>query len=629
MNKEEILNKYQELLREYQEVEISRRKSVEEEKKLRDQKDIAEQKIEFEEAKERFEQDDTLSTEDIVKKAKLRQESLNKIEEERLNAEKNVKKLESKKEEIRKSAEEYYNSSLQSKLEELTNIKDEKVEEVEAKRREIKLKEWVSKDNSYRTTEEYAKLENKLKESMQDLRKIENDIEKETERLNKYGKQEKMGMEVAYKSFINGANRIDEGKFSEINKGQSENNRNEKFKDIGASGKALSESIKKMKESMEEIPEVSIPKIEKITERKEEKLAKPERIVKTVQPNKTEQVVIGQGKAQIAFDKKELDDLNGTSRIKKEKTSKSKQQELDKDFDIIDLSKEERKLAENSKSIRILYSARNDEYLVTNVNTGDQKVVSRKDIKKIDKRLLEERFGKQLENVDTNILQILLDYDDKYKTTKTAEYVKLSAMNVKNKKERQQEMKKNQIDIEYNLKGLYDQHEIELEKYEDDFSKEERAEILENANNAKKNGIAKVKKGILVSLLELVDKLPSKTNNLLPTKKVKKLPPLTQKEQENEEYMKGKVNKEYWKNINPKTYNKALRQAQKENRNRFTSNLDVGISLKEQRQRNSEIIKNKEEASRILKERAQKYNAQYEYKNNNYAPVEKNENETR
>ena len=32
MNKEEILNKYQELLREYQEVEISRRKSVEEEK---------------------------------------------------------------------------------------------------------------------------------------------------------------------------------------------------------------------------------------------------------------------------------------------------------------------------------------------------------------------------------------------------------------------------------------------------------------------------------------------------------------------------------------------------------------------------------------------------------------------
>ena len=97
MNKEEMVNKYQELLREYQEAEISRRKSIEEEKKLKEQKDIIEQKIEFEEAKERFEPDANLSTEEIIAKAKLRQDELNKIEEARLNAQKNVKELEDKK----------------------------------------------------------------------------------------------------------------------------------------------------------------------------------------------------------------------------------------------------------------------------------------------------------------------------------------------------------------------------------------------------------------------------------------------------------------------------------------------------------------------------------------------------
>ena len=185
MNKEEMVNKYQELLKEYQEAEISRRKSIEEEKKLKEQKDIAEQKIEFEEAKERFEPDANLSTEEIIAKAKLRQDELNKIEEARLNAQKNVKELEDKKKEIRKSAEGYNrnnDSSLQNKnkLEELTNMKNEKVEEIEAKRREIKLQAWTSKDESYKTNEEYIKLENELKASMQDLRKIENDIGKET-----------------------------------------------------------------------------------------------------------------------------------------------------------------------------------------------------------------------------------------------------------------------------------------------------------------------------------------------------------------------------------------------------------------------------------------------------------------
>ena len=121
MNKEEMVNKYQELLKEYQEAEISRRKSIEEEKKLKEQKDIAEQKIEFEEAKERFESDANLSTEEIIAKAKLRQDELNKIEEARLNTQKNVKDLENKKQEIRKSAEEY-NRNKEEYMEKLNRI---------------------------------------------------------------------------------------------------------------------------------------------------------------------------------------------------------------------------------------------------------------------------------------------------------------------------------------------------------------------------------------------------------------------------------------------------------------------------------------------------------------------------
>ena len=43
MNKEEISNKYQELLKEYQDAEVSRRKNIEEVQKIIEQKDIAEQ----------------------------------------------------------------------------------------------------------------------------------------------------------------------------------------------------------------------------------------------------------------------------------------------------------------------------------------------------------------------------------------------------------------------------------------------------------------------------------------------------------------------------------------------------------------------------------------------------------
>lgn len=489
MNKEEMVNKYQELLKEYQEAEISRRKSIEEEKKLKEQKDIAEQKIEFEEAKERFESDANLSTEEIIAKAKLRQDELNKIEEARLNTQKNVKDLENKKQEIRKSAEEYNrnnDSSLQNKLEELTNMKNEKVEEIETKRREIKLQEWTSKDESYKTNEEYIKLENELKASMQDLRKIENDIGKETERLDKYGKQEKMGIEVAYKAFINGADRIDQGKFTEFKKEQAE---------------AENKEVKKETKTPEKVEE-STKNSEKTPDEKnssENDKKEPERIEKNPDEMEPPTIIEPEEKQLPAIIEQKEDEKGDLTEGKKEDQNKEN----------ID-----------NNAVRIIYNAKKDEYIVTNVNTGKESSISRKNIEKQDKNLLEQKMGKDLRNVDMNVLQVLRAYDKEYKTNKTSEYVESLSTLGKNEKERLQEMEDNEIDIVYNLKGLYDKHQVEYDKYESNFKKEEIKELLEIANNANKKGIATVEKGVKVSLLELRDKIISKISKIkLPTTK--------------------------------------------------------------------------------------------------------------
>ena len=606
MNKEELLNKYQELLKEYQEVEISRRNSIEKEKELKEQKDIAEQKIEFEEAKERFEPDTTMSTEDIVKKAKLRQESLEKIEKERLDAEKKVGTLENKKRKIRKVAEEYYNKSLQSKLEELNTIKAEKETEVEESR--AKIEAWSHKEN--RTTEDYMKLGNELKDSIQDLRKIENDIEKETERLNKYGKQEKMGIEVAYKNFINGADRIDVGKFIETNKSENENShqaeKNDEFikkienKSVENVSKALSESIQKMKSSMGERPNVSIPKIEipnqKINPQVQEKLEKSQ-------------------------EEKPFATKISNKIIDKEKEEPN----LEK----IDLEKEQEEITKNSKSVRILYSAKRDKYLVTNVKLGKIKIVDRKELDQIDKRALAEEWQKDLDNVDVNVLQLLMAYDRQYKTTKATEYVEMLSTNGKSKKERQTEMQESQIDIEYNLKGLYNKYKIGFNEYEDEFSKEEKEELLSIANNANKKGIATVKKGLKVSFMEIINKIKSKANNLLVSRKIEKFPILTQEE---EQELDDRVNKDYWKSINPKKYEKALKQAQSKHtsRNKFVDQLSIEAKMQEReekRERNIEIMENKKRASELLKQKAQRLeNTKFEYKDNNYVPIDREDN---
>ena len=240
---------------------------------------------------------------------------------------------------------------------------------------------------------------------------------------------------------------------------------------------------------------------------------------KSIKNNDEKNVNVGEGKSKISFTEKELNSF------KKDK---------DENIEMIDLNKEEKEITENSQAVRILYSARTDKYIVTNINTKEQKVVSRKELEKLDKNVLAEETGKDLRNVDTNIFQLLKLYDKQYKTHKADEYLEtLSTIGI-NKIQRQNAMKESQIEVEYNLKGLYDKHDVALWEYEDNFSKNEKEELLSIANKAKSKGIAKVKKGIKVTTMEIWDKIFGKIkfNNLLNSKKMEQIPEKIEKQEE-------------------------------------------------------------------------------------------------
>lgn len=445
MNKEEISNKYQELLKEYQDAEVSRRKNIEEVQKIKEQKDIAEQKVEFEEAKERFEPDSNLSTEEIIKRAKQRQEMLDSIEKTKVEAEQRCKEMESKKEKIRKSAREYYEKttdSVESELKRLEGLKKEQENKIEQKR--AKIEQWAHKEN--RTTEEYIKIGNELKAAIEDLNNIELDIKKEEERLSKNYRKEIVGMEVLYKNFINGANRIDAGKF---------------YQNVDSKNTEAETKTKRIKNEN-----------------------------------------TGASKKQ---DNKELKDKGqeDSQTTKKEEANKKQN-----DFKEIDNN------AKDKDPIKVLYSAKFNKYLVTNTRTKETTIFVRRSTARVNLDIIKEQYGNKeddLTNVDINLLAAL----EKYNSKKAAEYYKLATTRGKSKEERKGEFEDKQISIKYNLKGLYDQ----VNEIEDKFTQEQREEILNIANNAKRKGIATVNKGLKVRIGEIIDKI----SKILEFKDTKKL----------------------------------------------------------------------------------------------------------
>ena len=213
-------------------------------------------------------------------------------------------------------------------------------------------------------------------------------------------------------------------------------------------------------------------------------------------------------------------------------------------------------------SVRVLYSAKQDKYLVRNVNTEEEWYISRKDLR-FDKERLAEKAGKTMEdlkNVDINVLEVLRKYDRQFGTNKANEYYKMMIEIGKSPKDRENEMEESQIDIEYNLKGLFDKNKKTKQPKID---VADRTELLSIANNAKKKGIATVKKGFKVCAFEMRDNILRKIKSIpLPgSKKVERLSDGKEKHKTNS--LDDRVNADYWKSIDPKDYKKALRSSQR------------------------------------------------------------------
>ena len=108
----------------------------------------------------------------------------------------------------------------------------------------------------------------------------------------------------------------------------------------------------------------------------------------------------------------------------------------------------------NPRDLLIMYSAIDDKYLIRDIKTKDIiRSVEREDIEEIqqeDVEYLEKESGlnlERVENIDRNILNLLMEYDDETGDKKAIEYLN---MLVRTKEENKE--KSNQIKIEYNRK---------------------------------------------------------------------------------------------------------------------------------------------------------------------------------
>lgn len=237
----------------------------------------------------------------------------------------------------------------------------------------------------------------------------------------------------------------------------------------------------------------------------------------------------------------------------------------------------------DNESIRILYSARTDKYLIMNQNKQTEEIVGRKELRNISKKQLAKKNGRtveELKNIDMNILQLLIAYDKKNQTSKAKEYYTMMTQIGKSKKDRQQGMKEHQIDIEYNLNGLYDKNSK--------INNKEKRKLLHIANNAKQKGIATMKKGMKVKTMEFIDKIFEKfklADSLPKGEKIFALPEskkAKQKRQQKEKEYAELVNGEYMKTLDS-DYEKAVKETQKE---QFKANLKAKLLPKKMTQQN-------------------------------------------
>lgn len=198
----------------------------------------------------------------------------------------------------------------------------------------------------------------------------------------------------------------------------------------------------------------------------------------------------------------------------------------------------------NDMPLKILYNAKYDTYMVENLNTKEVKMCKREMITAETRDSLKEKLGissdSRLAKADISLLYILKNIDEANNTDKMQQYFNIITKRGKTAEEMKKMMKDANLQLSYNLKGLNNYKKISKYIKEEMYSRTERMEILTIANRAKKLGIADVKKGLKVSIMERIDRamLRTSSNKMLKGAEVK--------EDEVDKYS-GLTNREYLK----------------------------------------------------------------------------------
>lgn len=436
-----------------------------------------------------------------------------------------------------------------------------------------KLKELINSDKKEQIVEEVSE---DVKKEYNDLLNYKQQAEQEINQ-NGAGKQEAENDLVNIEKRINEILNIDEKNIEQKTKIQSEiNNLKEKYD--------IKEKIEQ--EVVKEVEEQEVE--EEVVKEVEEEVVEQDDYKKTeeVKVKAEEEAKLKAMQAVILKAEQEAKDMRAT-RLKAEQEARAKLQNQkifsDKNIEIKD------------ENLNIIYSVKKDMYELKSEDknlTKWNRKNSQKSGNKFEDTLAETLKAynidsKIMKQIDPNLLAVVLRYDIEHKTEKIS-YVKElqkaleKGMDSKELKKYMKEVVENVgLHIEYDLRGLYDN--IDGKGYS--FSDDERWEILQRANKLKELGIANVRKGLKVSVMEKIENL------IILIKKNKKQKLLDGKESYEEtiddlEGYDNLTNAEYLKSIN-KAFEESKREEElkrelnnkpKKQKFNFKGNLSKNIS---------------------------------------------------
>lgn len=223
---------------------------------------------------------------------------------------------------------------------------------------------------------------------------------------------------------------------------------------------------------------------------------------------------------QKAVDKDLIEKMaKGREKVEKEREEERKQKEIEEEkrkaeeekeileegMKILEEREKVEALRKKSDKVEITYSAKFDAFLIKNIDLNDKCYkIDRKALEPITSSELAKKMNEpeeKFKNMDRSTmlhLQLLCNYDEKYKTNKANQYLE-EEQSERSREEKARYMKDIwSIGIHYDVTSLYEK---------DKFTEEERDEILGIVNTSKEKGMAIVKKGMKVYMKETVNKI--------------------------------------------------------------------------------------------------------------------------